>query len=98
MEYVNKGLLIPFLDVTFKDFKIMLKLIHTGASDRRGALPPFLEFLMEVRLEEPKFLKSEWSTRVDSDIFPSQTYGPVVQPCRWHDHLFEVTTNHHERF
>ena len=53
MEDVSKGLLIPFLDVAFEEFNILLKLIHTGAPDRRGTLPPFLEFLMEVRLEEP---------------------------------------------
>ena len=70
MEYVAEGLLIPFLDVTFKDFKLMLKLVHASAPNRRGAFPPFLEFLLEVRLEEPKFLKSEWSATVDSDIFP----------------------------
>ena len=79
MEDVAKGLLIPFLDVAFKEFKLMLKLVHTGAPDRRGTLPPFLEFLMEVWLKEPEFLESEWSARVDSDIFPFQTYGPMVR-------------------
>ena len=70
MAYVAKGLLIPFLDVAFKDFKLMLELVNASAPNRRGAFPPFLEFLLEIRLEEPEFLKSEWSARVDSDIVP----------------------------
>ena len=56
MEDIAEGLLIPFLDVAFEEFKILLKLIHTGTLDRRGTLPPFLEFLMEVWLNEPEFL------------------------------------------
>ena len=82
MEDVAEGLLIPFLDVAFKEFKLMLKLVYTGAPNRRGTLPPILEFLMEVQLEEPEFLEYEWFVRVDSDIFPFQNYGPMVQPYR----------------
>ena len=70
MEDVVEGFLIPFLDLVFEEFKLLLKLIHMGASDRGGTLPPFLKFLLEVQLEEPKFLESEWSVRVDSDIVP----------------------------
>ena len=53
---------------------------------------------MEVQLEESEFLKSEWSMRVDFDIFPFQTYGPVIWPYRWQNHRFEFTTSHHDRF
>ena len=98
MEYIVKRLLIPFLDVSFEEFKFLLELIHLSALDWRGTLPPFLEFLMEVWLEKLEFLKSEWSARVDSGIFSFQTYGPVIRPCRWHNHRFEVTTSHHDRF
>ena len=52
MEDIAKRLLIPFIDVAFKEFKLLLKLIHMGSADRRGTLPPFLEFLVEVRLKE----------------------------------------------
>ena len=48
-EYVAEGLLIPILDVAFKDFKLMLELVHASAPNRRVAFPPFLEFLSEVR-------------------------------------------------
>ena len=70
MEDVSEGFLIPFLDVVFKVFKLLLKLIHAGAPNRRGAFPPSYEFLLKVRLEEPKIFKSEWSTRIYPYIIP----------------------------
>ena len=78
MEDVAEGFLIPFPDLVFEEFKLLLKLMHMGASDRGGTLPPFLKFLLEVQLEEPKFLESEWSAMLDFDIFPFHTYGPMI--------------------
>jgi hypothetical protein len=83
LEYVSKGSFVPELQVLLEVFKALLESVHAGPMIYFCLGPPGLCELMEIRVREPKFLKTEGFEFGSVPCVQTERNGPVIRACFW---------------
>ena len=75
---VSKNILIPFFEMVFEEFKLLLKLIHFITFRGREVVPESDDHLFKIWMTEPEKFKSKMPFTGLTKARPLQENGPMI--------------------